>query len=152
MRAQTTSRDQTLLTEVEPDLPMINVEPDRVRQVLVNLLSNARDYCQDGATIRVTAARLGDDVEIAVSDDGPGIPKEQAQHIFERFTRGDAGLTQRVGGTGLGLAISKSLVSLHGGTIDLSSTEGVGSTFRIVLPGMTAAAQATEAREVMESS
>jgi signal transduction histidine kinase/HAMP domain-containing protein len=152
MRAQTTSRDQTLRTEIEPDLPMINVEPDRIRQVLVNLLSNARDYCQDGATIRVTAARLGDDVEIAVADDGPGIPKEQAEHIFDRFTRGDAGLTQRVGGTGLGLAISRSLVNLHGGTIDLSSAEGVGSTFRIVLPGITASAQATDATKVMESS
>jgi signal transduction histidine kinase/HAMP domain-containing protein len=150
MRAQTTSRDQTLVTEVEPDLPQINVEPDRIRQVLVNLLSNARDYCQDGATIRVVATRAGDDVEIAVSDDGPGIPKEQVEHIFERFTRGDAGLTQRVGGTGLGLAISKSLVALHGGNIDLSSTEGVGSTFRIVLPAIQGAVR-EEVTKVMES-
>jgi PAS domain S-box-containing protein len=152
MRAQTTSRDQTLETEVEPDLPPINVEPDRIRQVLVNLLSNARDYCQDGATIRVTAGRVGDDVEIAVSDDGPGIPKEQAEHIFERFTRGDAGLTQRVGGTGLGLAISKSLVALHGGTIELASTEGVGSTFRIILPAMESSGDRTDVTRVMESS
>ena len=53
-----------------------------------------------------------------MSDNGPGIPEEQLEHIFERFTRGDAGLTQRVGGTGLGLAISKSLVELHGGSIE----------------------------------
>jgi two-component system OmpR family sensor kinase len=152
MRAQTTSRDQTLETEIEPDLPRINVEPDRIRQVLVNLLSNARDYCQDGATIRVTGARAGDDVEIAVADDGPGIPKEQAEHIFERFTRGDAGLTQRVGGTGLGLAISKSLVALHGGSIDLDSTEGAGSTFRIVLPAMRPSGDRTDVTRVMESS
>ena len=64
-------------------------------------------------------ARVVDaEVEIAVSDNGPGIPADQLEHIFERFTRGDAGLTQRVGGTGLGLAISKSLVELHGGTIE----------------------------------
>ena len=74
-----------------------------------------------------------------MSDDGPGIPPEQLEHIFDRFTRGDAGLTQRVGGTGLGLAISKSLVELHGGTIGVDSTPGEGATFRVRLPALTAA-------------
>ena len=69
-----------------------------------------------------------------MKDDGPGIPPEQLEHIFERFTRGDAGLTQRVGGTGLGLAISKSLVELHGGTIGAESTPGEGSTFTCGCP------------------
>jgi two-component system OmpR family sensor kinase len=69
-----------------------------------------------------------------VSDNGPGIPHDQLERIFERFTRGDAGLTQRVGGTGLGLAISKSLVELHGGGIVAESTVGQGSTFRVHLP------------------
>ena len=69
-----------------------------------------------------------------MTDDGPGIPENQLEHIFERFVRGDAGLTQRVGGTGLGLAISKSLVELHGGTIEAESTPGEGSTFRFRLP------------------
>jgi signal transduction histidine kinase len=77
-------------------------------------------------------------VVISVIDDGPGIPEEQLGHIFERFTRGDAGLTQRVGGTGLGLAISKSLVELHGGTIEVESTPGVGSSFSFRLPAATA--------------
>ena len=67
-----------------------------------------------------------------MKDDGPGIPPEQLDHIFERFTRGDAGLTQRVGGTGLGLAISKSLVELHGGTIGAESAPGEGSTFSVL--------------------
>ena len=74
------------------------------------------------------------EVQISVTDDGPGIPPEQLDHIFERFTRGDAGLTQRVGGTGLGLAISKSLVELHGGTIAAASDPGQGSTFSMRLP------------------
>ena len=69
-----------------------------------------------------------------MKDDGPGIPAVQLEHIFERFTRGDAGLTQRVGGTGLGLAISKSLVELHGGTIGVESTPGEGSDFKLRLP------------------
>ena len=65
-----------------------------------------------------------------MSDNGPGMAEDQLEHIFDRFTRGDAGLTQHVGGTGLGLAISKSLVELHGGTIEAESTPGEGSTFR----------------------
>jgi signal transduction histidine kinase len=73
-------------------------------------------------------------VEIKVTDNGPGIPPAQLEHIFERFVRGDAGLTQRVGGTGLGLAISKSLVELHGGTISAESVVDRGSTFTISLP------------------
>ena len=73
-------------------------------------------------------------MKISVSDDGPGIQPEQLAHIFERFTRGEAGLTQRVGGTGLGLAICKSLVELHGGRIGAESVPGEGSTFHFELP------------------
>ena len=134
MRGQTDSKQQTLTEEVEPGLPPILVDRDRIRQVLVNLLTNAHEYCPERASIRVATRRAGDEVEISVSDDGPGIPKEQLEHIFERFTRGDAGLTQRVGGTGLGLAISKSLVELHGGSLDAESVEGSGSSFLIRLP------------------
>ena len=134
MRAQTEAKEQSLEATIEPDLPQVNVEPDRIRQVLVNLLTNAHDYCPERASIRVNAERVGDEVEIVVADDGPGIPESQIDDIFARFTRGDAGVTQRVGGTGLGLAISKSLVELHGGAIGVTSTEGKGATFRIVLP------------------
>ncbi len=136
MRAQFDSRDQTLRLEVATDLPQVEADRDRIRQVLVNLLTNANEYCPQGAKIEVEGRRAGADVEIDVIDDGPGIPAEQLEHIFERFTRGDAGETQRVGGTGLGLAISKSLIELHGGTIAATSTPGVGSTFRIRLPAI----------------
>jgi signal transduction histidine kinase len=134
MRAQTESSGQTLSAQIEPGLPLIDVEADRIRQILVNLLTNAHEYSPAGASIQVAARVVGAEVEIAVSDNGPGIPENQLEHIFERFTRGDAGLTQRVGGTGLGLAISKSLVELHGGTIAVESTPGVGSTFSFRLP------------------
>jgi len=137
MRAQTEGGGQSIEASVEPGLPRVSVERDRIRQVLVNLLTNAHEYCPPGASIRATAAQIGDEVEIAVTDDGPGIPAEQLEHIFDRFTRGDAGLTQRVGGTGLGLAISKSLVELHGGTIGVESTPGEGATFRVRLPALT---------------
>ena len=134
MRSQTEAREQTLRQRVEPDLPSVSVDRDRIRQVLVNLLTNAHEYSPAGASIEVTATRQGDGVELAVSDDGPGMAEDQLEHIFDRFTRGDAGLTQHVGGTGLGLAISKSLVELHGGTIEAESTPGRGSTFRVHLP------------------
>jgi signal transduction histidine kinase len=134
MRAQTEAGHQSLREDVPPDLPLINVEPDRIRQILVNLLTNAHEYSPEGASIVVAARAVGAEVEISVSDDGQGIPEDQIGLIFDRFTRGDAGLTQRVGGTGLGLAISKSLVELHGGSITAESTVGVGSTFRVRLP------------------
>lgn len=136
MRAQTEGADQALGADLEPDLPLVDVEADRIRQVLVNLLTNAHEYAPEGASIEVTARLAGAEVEIAVTDNGPGIPEDQIEHIFERFVRGDAGLTQRVGGTGLGLAISKSLVELHGGTIAVESTPGVGSTFSFRLPAV----------------
>jgi signal transduction histidine kinase len=134
MRAQTEADRQILTVKIEPGLPTIDVEPDRIRQILVNLLTNAHEYSPEGASIGVTASAAGTEVEIAVTDNGPGIPADQLERIFDRFTRGDAGLTQRVGGTGLGLAISKSLVELHGGALSADSTPGQGSTFRFRLP------------------
>jgi two-component system sensor histidine kinase BaeS len=142
MRAQTEAGGQALSEEVDPGLPLIDVEPDRVRQILVNLLTNAHEYSPEGASIAVSARAVGAEVEISVSDDGTGIPEEQLGSIFERFTRGDAGLTQRVGGTGLGLAISKSLAEAHGGSISAESTVGQGSTFRVRLPVATGVAPA----------
>jgi signal transduction histidine kinase len=133
----TNSRQQRLEVEIESDLPQVSVEPDRIMQVLVNLLTNATEYCPQDSTIKVTATSVGSEVEVAVSDDGPGIPKDQLDHVFDRFTRGEAGLTQRVGGTGLGLAIVKSLIELHGGAIGVTSKEGEGATFRIVLPALS---------------
>ncbi|HEX5525732.1 MAG TPA: HAMP domain-containing sensor histidine kinase [Solirubrobacterales bacterium] len=139
MRGQTEAASQTLSEDVQPGLPQINVEPARIRQILVNLITNAHEYSPEGASIEVSAHAISAEVEIAVSDNGPGIPADQVERIFERFTRGDAGLTQRVGGTGLGLAISKSLAEAHGGSIAVESTPGVGSIFRIRLPIATAA-------------
>lgn len=138
MRAQLDARRQELRLEIEAELPRIGADRDRIRQVLVNLLTNANEYCPEGAGIEVKARRAGAEVEIDVVDDGPGIPEQQLKHIFERFSRGDAGETQRVGGTGLGLAISKSLIELHGGTIEAESAPGRGSTFRVRLPAGTA--------------
>lgn len=135
MLAATDAKFQTLRRHIAPDLPQVMAEPDRIRQILANLLTNANEYCPDRALIEVIVQpEPGGGVEVCVSDDGPGIPAEQQDQIFERFTRGDAGLTQRVGGTGLGLAITKSLIDLHGGTIRAEQTPGGGATFRFTLP------------------
>jgi two-component system sensor histidine kinase BaeS len=136
MLSQTQSKDQALTQAIAPGLPPVSVDRDRIRQVLVNLLTNAHEYCPAGASIHVTAIGNGGGVELSVNDNGPGMAADQLDHIFERFTRGDAGLTQHVGGTGLGLAISKSLVELHGGAIAAESVEGQGSTFRVWLPAL----------------
>ena len=146
MRAQTDAAGQTLTERIDPDLPLVEVEPDRIRQILVNLVTNAHEYSPKGATIEVSARVADADMRIDVIDNGPGIPPAQAERIFERFVRGDAGLTQQVGGTGLGLAISKSLVELHGGTIAVDSEVGRGSTFSVRLP--LAPAGAVEAAPV----
>lgn len=152
MRAQTESAGQSLTQRLEPDLPVVEAEAGRIRQILVNLITNAHEYSPEGASIVVTAHGYGAGVEVAVTDDGPGIPESQLELIFERFTRGDAGLTQRVGGTGLGLAISKSLVELHGGTIEAESTIGRGSTFRFRLPTEPAGIAPEADRATAESS
>jgi two-component system sensor histidine kinase BaeS len=152
MRAQTEGASQMLSERIEPGLPLIDVEADRIRQVLVNLITNAHEYSPQGASIQVAARVVGTEVEIAVTDNGPGIPESQLEHIFERFTRGDAGLTQRVGGTGLGLAISKSLVELHGGTIGVESTPGAGSTFSFRLPASSRAPGAGASPAIAEAS
>ena len=152
MRAQTEGANQILTQEIEPGLPLIYAEADRIRQILVNLLTNAHEYSPEGASIEVTARVAAAEVEISVTDNGPGIPEQQLEHIFERFVRGDAGLTQRVGGTGLGLAISKSLVELHGGTIAAESTPGIGSTFSIRLPVATQLVGSDPDRTTAEAS
>jgi signal transduction histidine kinase len=151
MRAQTDASDQSLTATIDPDLPAVEVEADRIRQVLVNLLTNAHEYCPEGASIAVMAREVGAEVEIAVSDNGPGIPPDQLEHIFQRFVRGEAGLTQRVGGTGLGLPISKSLVELHGGELAVDSTVGVGSTFSFRLPLAAVPAPRAPQREKAEA-
>jgi two-component system, OmpR family, sensor histidine kinase BaeS len=134
LRAQTEASNQILSERIDPNLPLVEVEPDRIRQILVNLVTNAHEYSPEGASIEMLARVADGAVQIDVTDNGPGIPPAQMEHIFERFVRGDAGLTQRVGGTGLGLAISKSLVDLHGGTLAVDSEVGRGSTFTVRLP------------------
>jgi signal transduction histidine kinase len=134
MRPNFESKDQDFTVSVEKDLPEIQADAGRIGQVLANLLTNANKYAPEGSQVSLAATRVGDEVEFAVSDNGPGLDEDQIEHVFDRFWRADSSESQSVGGTGLGLAIAKSLVDLHGGAISANSTPGEGATFRFVLP------------------
>jgi signal transduction histidine kinase len=134
MRPHFDERNQRFTVSVEKDLPDVEVDADRIGQVLANLLMNANKYAPEGSEVRLAATRVGEGIEFAVSDNGPGLGKDQLDQVFDRFWRAESGETQSVGGTGLGLAIAKSLVELHGGSITASSSPGEGATFRFVLP------------------
>lgn len=128
------AKDQKFTVSVAKNLPQVNADPVRIEQVLANLLTNANRYTPAGSSVRLKVSQNGSGVEFNITDDGPGLGKEQLDHVFERFWRGDSGETQAVGGTGVGLAISKSLVDLHGGTISATSDPGGGATFMFTLP------------------
>jgi len=121
-------------TEIEPQLPAVDVDRDAMAQVVLNLLTNAVKYTGDDKRIRVRAKRSGRNVAIEVEDNGPGVRPHDRKRIFERFYRGDDLLSRRTEGTGLGLAIAKKIVEQHGGRIELDSRLGVGSIFRVILP------------------
>ena len=101
---------------------------------IANLVSNAVNYSEPGTRVAVAARRVGDTVEITVSDQGQGIPESEQSRIFERFYRVDAARSRATGGTGLGLAIVKHVCATHGGDVSVWSEEGHGSTFTMRLP------------------
>lgn len=115
------------------ELPNINVDPERMTQVLGNLVSNALRHTQSDGSIVLAAEKQDGHMLITVQDTGSGIPAEDLPHIFERFFRGDR-VRQRTGSSGLGLAIARSIVEAHEGTITAESAEGQGTTFAINIP------------------
>ncbi|HTN97976.1 MAG TPA: ATP-binding protein, partial [Nordella sp.] len=114
-------------------LPLGRGDERRLSQVVLNLAGNAVKFTESG-TVEIAASACGDCFEILVRDTGPGIAAEHQTRIFEEFQQVDDSSTRRKGGSGLGLAISKRIVEMHGGTIEVESTPGSGSTFRIKIP------------------
>lgn len=119
---------------------LIYADPERVSQVLNNLLSNAVKFTAPGGAVHINACRHGQFAHVSISDTGKGIPKEKLNGIFEEFFQVSSSGQRREGGIGMGLAIAKRLVELQGGRIEVESTEGKGSTFRLRLPLASAAA------------
>jgi signal transduction histidine kinase len=122
--------------EIPDDLPPVDADPERVHQVLFNLVDNAVRFTPDGGEITIAAHRHDGVVEVSVADNGAGIPREHLPRLFERFYRADPSRARGDGGTGtgIGLAIARSVVEAHGGHIRADSEPGIGSVFTFDLP------------------
>lgn len=120
--------------ETDADLPKIVADPDRVSQVLRNLLINALRHTSPGGRISIAAQRVDEGVQVAVADTGEGIRDEDLPHVFERFWSADPARLRDLGGSGLGLTIARQLVQSQGGTIGVESQRGRGSRFWFTLP------------------
>src|SRR5262245_51771294 len=127
----------SLVVDAEGNLGALTVDPMRLRQILLNLLSNACKFTKEGE-VRLRARRVAngrDWIELAVADTGIGMTPEQQAKLFEEFTQADATTAQRFGGTGLGLAITRKLARIMGGDVTVTSEPGKGSVFTVRLPG-----------------
>ncbi len=125
---------QQLISLTLSDPCDIYADKSKLNQVIYNLMENAVKYTQSGGQIKVSLVRQGRDAIFTVSDNGPGIPKENLPHVFDRFYRVDKARSREKGGTGLGLSIVHQLVLLHGGAIRVESEEGKGASFIVELP------------------
>ena len=136
-------------TVIDSQVGPISGDPDRLRQIIWNLLANAVKFTPKEGQIQVRLERINSSVEIIVSDSGIGIPTDFLGHIFERFRQADSGTTREHAGLGLGLSIVRNLAELHGGTVSASSGgPGTGATFRVRLPLMIVHPESIEEKRV----
>ncbi|HVU18849.1 MAG TPA: ATP-binding protein [Candidatus Didemnitutus sp.] len=134
-RRRPNAADHEIVLNLESGLGVINADSVRLNQIFSNLFENALKYTPKGSRVELAAtAPPAGEIEIAVRDNGPGIPPDDLPHIFERFYRVDKGRSRETGGTGLGLSIVKHLVLLHGGRVWAESTVGEGTAIVIRLP------------------
>ena len=133
VRERATRNGVQLALELAPDVDLVRGDERRLRQVVFNLLSNAVKFTPAGGSVAVATARVDGEVNVSVTDTGPGIAPADRERIFEEFQQTDVGVGQREG-TGLGLALSKRLVELHGGRIWVESEAGHGSRFVFTMP------------------
>jgi signal transduction histidine kinase len=123
-----------LHTECPTDLPSIMADERALKQVLLNLLSNAVKFTGPGGQVDVTVGLSDAGLSISVRDTGIGIPADEIERVFEPFGQVDSSLARSFEGTGLGLPIARALMTMHGGSLELESTEGVGTTVTMILP------------------
>jgi PAS domain S-box-containing protein len=147
VRPAAEAKGVALHTMLDPAAPPVSGDPERIRQILWNLCSNAVKFTPRGGRVEVRLERVNSHVEIAVSDTGKGISQDFLPHVFERFRQEDAGVGRNHGGLGLGLAISRHLVELQGGRISAESAgPGKGSTFVLEFPTRATAQPRAEQR------
>jgi two-component system sensor histidine kinase BaeS len=133
-RPQAEKRGVELVLDAGQNLPNLEVDPDRIAQVLDNLMSNALRFTPEGGQVRLSAKSDRGLVQLIIEDDGPGLPAEEVPYIFTRFYRGDKARPSQEGSSGLGLAIARSIVEAHGGRISASSELGQGVRVVVELP------------------
>jgi signal transduction histidine kinase len=131
--AQAAERNIRLHLEAESDLPEVMVDPQRLQQVIGNLIDNSLRYTPEGGSIDLTLRRQENNVELSVVDDGPGIPEDELPHIFDRFWRGEKSRARSTGGAGLGLSIARQLVEAQGGRITAHNRSPQGFEVSIFL-------------------
>jgi len=136
MRARAEVEQLQIECRLPEELPLVDIDPRRIGQVVRNLLSNALTYTPSGGRITVAAREIGEGIEVVVEDTGTGIPPEDLPHIFERFYRADHSRSRATGGAGLGLSIARQFVEVHGGRIQVSSEQGQGARFTFTLPSV----------------
>jgi signal transduction histidine kinase len=147
-RARAVEKGIVLTSSAEPNLPPVEIDLQRIMQVLQNLLTNALRHTATGGRITVLARRTADGmVAVSVEDTGSGIAPEDLPHIFERFYRADSSRSRATGGSGLGLTIARRLVESHGGSIGVESAVGHGSRFTFTLPVATSTGQEQAQRD-----
>jgi PAS domain S-box-containing protein len=135
VRPAADARGIRLAIHVEADIGPVAVDPDRLQQVVWNLLTNAVKFTHKGGLVEVRAERVESSVAVSVADSGDGIAPEFLPHVFERFRQADASTTRQHGGLGLGLAIVRQLVEMHGGSVGAESGgPGLGSRFTVTIP------------------
>jgi signal transduction histidine kinase len=132
--AETAEHDISLSLIVEPGLSLVQADPQRVEQVIGNLLSNAVRYVPDGGRVDVRVANQQGCIEFTISDNGPGISEADLPHIFDRFWRGEGSRTRSAGGAGLGLTIARQLIEAQGGSIFARNQLGGGLLAGFNLP------------------
>jgi PAS domain S-box-containing protein len=147
VRPAANARSIHLRTALDSLTSPIKGDPDRLQQIIWNLLINAIKFTPKGGRVEVRLERIRSHIEINVKDTGQGIAPELLPHVFERFRQSDSSSTRRHGGLGLGLAIVRQLVELHGGTVEAESPgEGEGTTFRVILPLLSVHHEQSDAR------
>jgi two-component system sensor histidine kinase KdpD len=119
-------------TFIRPDLPLVSIDPIQIDQALTNVIENAIRFSPPGSEIRVSANVWQSQLEVRIADEGPGIPPEDRERVFEPFYKRDAGPGR--GGTGLGLAIARAVVQAHGGRIRVEGTPAGGTSVVLHLP------------------
>lgn len=134
IRARAQAEGIELQIDVSEDLPLVDIDPQRIGQVLRNLLDNALRHTPSGGEITIAAHADDQQVTVSVRDTGSGIAPEDLPYVFERFYRADKSRSRATGGAGLGLAIARQLVEAHGGRIDVQSEVGHGTQFTFTLP------------------